>query len=158
MSSKVYHDSVSTLTVSKLARQVGTSPDTLRYYERIGLLPPPERTPSGYRVYGEETAERVRFIKQAQRVGLRLDHIAELLRIREQGLCPCGRTRTLLEARLAELDQEMGELARLRGQIVAMLDGDLGTGSQAWQCGDGLIQLTPRPVNQPVNQRPVNQT
>jgi DNA-binding transcriptional MerR regulator len=146
--------SVSTLTVSKLARQVGTSPDTLRYYERIGLLPPPERTPSGYRVYGEETAERVRFIKQAQRVGLRLDHIAELLRIREQGLCPCGRTRSLLEARLAELDQEMAELARLRGQIVAMLDGELGAESQPWQCGDGLIQLTPRPVNH----RPVNQS
>ena len=60
------------LTVSKLADQVGMTPDALRYYERTGLLPKPERTASGYRLYDEETADRLRFIKGAQRLGLKL--------------------------------------------------------------------------------------
>ena len=135
---------MASLTVSKLAERVGTSPDTLRYYERIGLLPPPERTPAGYRLYGEETVERVQFIKHAQRVGLRLDDIGELLRAREQGLCPCGHTRRLLEARLEELDREMTELDRLRGEIRQLLDGGgEAAESTPWQCGSGLLQLRP---------------
>ncbi len=139
---------VASLTVSKLAERAGTSPDTLRYYERIGLIPPPARTAAGYRLYGEETVERVQFIKHAQRVGLRLDDIGELLRAREQGLCPCGHTRRLLQARLEELDREMAELDRLRGEIRQLLDGDgeAGEGTSVWQCGGGLLQLGPRPL------------
>ena len=63
---------MSQLTVSKLAEEAGTSPDTVRYYERIGLLPETERSASGYRLYGDEAVERLRFIKRAQRFGLRL--------------------------------------------------------------------------------------
>ena len=59
------------LTVSGLAEQAGISADTVRYYERLGLLPPPARTPAGYRQYDESAARRLRFIKGAQRVGLR---------------------------------------------------------------------------------------
>ncbi|MDP9070299.1 MAG: heavy metal-responsive transcriptional regulator [Actinomycetota bacterium] len=129
------------LTVSKLADQVGTSPDTLRYYERIGLLPEPDRSASGYRLYGNEAVERVRFIKRAQRFGLRLEEIGELLAIRQRGLCPCGRTRRLLEAKVAELDQEMAALAKLRDDISHMivdLPVQEGDGSQ---CGSDLIQI-----------------
>ncbi|HYX43936.1 MAG TPA: heavy metal-responsive transcriptional regulator [Acidimicrobiales bacterium] len=131
------------MTVSKLADQVGTSPDTLRYYERIGLLAEPDRSASGYRLYGDDAVERVRFIKRAQRFGLRLDEIGELLDIRQRGLCPCGRTRRLLEAKVAELDEEMATLARLRDDISRMIvelpvqEGD-GSG-----CGSDLIQLQP---------------
>lgn len=114
--------SMSPLTVSKLADRVGTSADTVRYYERIGLLPEPDRSPSGYRVYDEDAVERVQFIKYAQRFGLRLEEIGELLEIRERGLCPCGHTRRLLERRLAELDHDMAAMARLRRDIAQMLD------------------------------------
>ena len=114
---------MSSLTVSKLADRVGTSTDTVRYYERIGLLPEPDRTASGYRVYDDDAVERVRFIKHAQRFGLRLEEIGELLDIREKGLCPCGHTRTLLERRLAQLDDDMAAMSRLRGDIAGMLDG-----------------------------------
>lgn len=132
---------MSQLTVSKLADQAGTSPDTLRYYERIGLLPEPDRSASGYRLYDEGAVERVRFIKQAQRFGLRLDEIGELLDIRQRGLCPCGRTRRLLEEKVAELDEEMAALAQLRDDISHMvvdLPVQEGDGSQ---CAGDLIQI-----------------
>ncbi len=115
---------MSQLTVSKLAEEGGISADTVRYYERIGLLAEPDRSPSGYRLYDDEAVERLHFIKRAQRLGLRLDEIGELLQIKEDGLCPCGHTRTLLERRVAQLDEEMAAMARLRADITAML-GDL---------------------------------
>ena len=113
---------MSQLTVSKLADRVGTSADTVRYYERIGLLPEPDRSASGYRLYDDDAVARVQFVKYAQRFGLRLDEIAELLEIKEQGLCPCGHTRRLLERRLAQLDDDMAAMARLRRDIGQMLE------------------------------------
>jgi hypothetical protein len=65
-----------TLTVSKLAARVGLTADTIRYYERAGLLPPPDRTESGYRAYEDGAVERLHFIKGAQCIGLRLQEIA----------------------------------------------------------------------------------
>jgi len=132
---------VSQLTVSKLAGEVGTSSDTLRYYERIGLLPEPARSPAGYRLYGAEAVERVRFIKRAQRSGLRLEEIGELLAIRERGLCPCGRTRRMLEEKVSGLTEEMAALQRLRDDIQVMLDQRLPAEDESWQCGFTLIQM-----------------
>ncbi len=131
------------LTVSKLAEQAGTSTDTVRYYERIGLLPETERSPSGYRLYGEEAVERLRFIKQAQRFGLRLEAIGELLDVRRRGLCPCGHTRRMLEDRVAELDEEMSSLARLRADIAEMIDDLPAAGAPGadWQCSSELMQI-----------------
>lgn len=135
---------MSQLTVSKLAEQVGTSADTVRYYERIGLLPETERSPSGYRLYGEEAVERLRFIKRAQRFGLRLEAIAELLDVRQRGLCPCGHTRRMLEERVAELDEEMSSLARLRADIATMIDELPSTPAGDWRCSSDLMQIGPR--------------
>lgn len=128
--------------MSKLAGQVGTSSDTLRYYERIGLLPEPARSPAGYRLYGVEAVERVRFIKRAQRFGLRLEEIAELLAIQERGLCPCGRTRRMLEEKVSGLTEEMAALQRLRDDIQEMIEQRLpAVEDEGWQCGSTLIQL-----------------
>ena len=136
---------MSQLTVSKLAEQAGTSADTVRYYERIGLLPETERSPSGYRLYGDEAVERLRFIKQAQRFGLRLEAIGELLDVRRRGLCPCGHTRRMLEERVAELDEEMSSLARLRADIATMIEEipESVTPGADWQCSSELIQIRP---------------
>lgn len=131
------------LTVSKLAGQVGTSADTVRYYERIGLLPQPERTPSGYRVYDGEAADRLAFIKRSQLLGLSLDEIRELLSIKERGMCPCGHTRTLLERRLAALDEEMDAMRRLRDDIALLLGDFDPTDGEGWQCGSELLQIKP---------------
>src|SRR6266540_4341336 len=103
------------LTVSGLAAQVGVSPDAVRYYERLGLLPPPARSTAGYRLYDEGAVERLRFVKGAQRVGLRLREIGELLQVMDQGQCPCGHTEALLRERLAEIDAQLARLVALRG-------------------------------------------
>jgi len=143
---------MSQLTVSKLADRAGTSADAVRYYERIGLMPETERSPSGYRLYGDEAVERLRFIKRAQRFGLRLEAIGELLDVRRSGLCPCGHTRKLLEDRVAELDEEMSSLARLRADIATMIDDlpDAAPVSPDWHCSSDLIQIrTANPFGEP---------
>ena len=110
------------LRVAELAESVGLSADTVRYYERVGLLPPPARTPAGYRVYDDSAADRLRFIQGAQRLGLRLRDIAELLAVRDTGVCACEPAEQLLRRRLADLDAEMARLAALRAQMVAMVE------------------------------------
>ena len=127
------------LTVSKLANQVGLSPDAIRYYERIGMLPHPERTPAGYRLYDEDAVERVRFVKGVQRLGLRLSEIRELLDIRDRGLCPCGHTEDLLRRRIGELDEEIERLGSLRAELVRMVEDRSSDG--AAQCVGELLQI-----------------
>jgi DNA-binding transcriptional MerR regulator len=136
---------VSELTVSRLAEQVGISADTVRYYERIGLLPEPDRSPSGYRLYDDDAVERLRFVKRAQRLGLRLEEVGELMEIRERGLCPCGHTRGLLERRVQALDEEMAAMALLRRDITQMLDQlPAAESGREWRCSSELLQITPK--------------
>ena len=109
--------------ISDAAAEAGVSADTLRYYERVGLLGPSERTAAGFRRFDDSAAQRVRFIKGAQRMGLRLMDIRDLLEIRDRGACPCGHTRSLLEQRLDQVDDELRRLEGLRHELVDMLDG-----------------------------------
>lgn len=83
-------------------------------------MPLPERRPKGYRSYGDEDVERLRFIRGAKRLRLKLCAIRELLAIGDNGLCPCGHTATLVKKRLVELDTEIASLKRLRGEIVGL--------------------------------------
>ena len=110
------------LTVSTLGAEVGLSAATVRYYERLGLLPAPTRTAAGYRQYREDSVERLRFIKSAQRVGLRLREIGELLAICDQGLCPCGHSEALLRQRMAEIDAQVAELQAVRGELARVVE------------------------------------
>jgi DNA-binding transcriptional MerR regulator len=107
-------------TISELAATLGLTADTLRYYERLGLLPPPPRNAVGYRLYGEDTADRLNFICGARRMGLRLADIKELLDIRDRGLCPCGPTKDLVERRLGEVDAEIRQLNTVRAQLLVL--------------------------------------
>jgi DNA-binding transcriptional MerR regulator len=109
------------LTVSALADRAGLSPDAVRYYERLGLLSPSERSAAGYRLYDHAALERLRFIRGAQRLGLRLREIGELLEVVDRGQCPCGHTETLLGQRLAEVDQELARLGALRDELARLL-------------------------------------
>ena len=106
--------------MAELASAVGVRPDTIRYYERAGLLPAPERTAAGYRSYDQRAADRLRFIQGAQRLGLRLADIRELLAVRDTGLCPCEPAEHLLQRRLAEVDAEIERLVALRTEMAAM--------------------------------------
>ena len=131
------------LTVSKLAERAGVSADTVRYYERAELLPPAERTPSGYRIYGEEAAERLSFIKGAQRLGLRLREVRELLDVLDRGACPCGHTETLVRRRVAEIEEETARLNSLKRELKRLVErfpAEACEGVERWPCEDVFIE------------------
>lgn len=108
------------LRVAELAAAAGVSPDTVRYYERTGLLIA-RRTATGYRVFDESALERIGFVRGCQRLGLRLREIADLLAVRDTGVCPCEPADLLLRRRLDEVDAEMARLTALRAQLTAMI-------------------------------------
>jgi DNA-binding transcriptional MerR regulator len=110
------------LTISHLGAEVGLSAATVRYYEGLGLLSKPARTAAGYRQYQQDAVERLRFIKSAQRLGLRLREIAELLAICDQGLCPCGHSEALLRAHMAEIDAQVAELQAVRAELARAVE------------------------------------
>ena len=133
------------LTVSHLGAEVGLSADTVRYYERLGLLPTPARTAAGYRQYGVDAVERLQFIKGAQRVGLRLREVGELLAICDQGLRPCGHTEALLRRRMTEIDAQVAELQAVRAELARMVDDYSGQDCQdtaigRWWCEQEFIR------------------
>ena len=105
------------LTIGQLADRAAVTPDTLRYYERLGVLPPPERKPSGYRLYDPATVEQVAFIRKAQTLGLTLDEIREILRTAAKGTPPCEHVRATLQQRLEDTDARIAELQSLRGVL-----------------------------------------
>ena len=116
--------SVGCMRVAELARQVGVRPDTVRYYERAGLIAPPPRTSSGYRQYPSSAADRIRFIRDCQRLGLTLREISSLLAVRDTGECPCEPAEELLRRHIDEIDAEMARLARLRSDLVDLVGTD----------------------------------
>jgi len=114
--------------IGDLAKRCDVTRDTLRFYEREGLLPPPHRSDAGYRLYGEPDAERVQFIRRAQAVGLTLDDIRELLsvqRLRTPGAC--RRVAERLRARIQVIDRRVAELNAFRRELAKGLA----------QCDDG---------------------
>jgi DNA-binding transcriptional MerR regulator len=106
------------MRIGELARKIGVNPKTVRYYESLGLLPAAERTSAGYRTYGEGDVERVGFIKAAQRLGMRLDEIAEVLALRDADKRPCSFVRRVLHKHVSDIDARMAELQRLRTQLL----------------------------------------
>ncbi|WP_109508280.1 heavy metal-responsive transcriptional regulator [Nocardioides speluncae] len=110
-----------TYTVSQLARASGTTPDTVRFYEREGLLPAPARTASGYRQYDESMVDRIAFVQGCQRLGLTLADVRDLLAVRDTGVCPCEPAEQHLTRRLAEVDEQLVRLTALRAQMAEML-------------------------------------
>ena len=110
------------MRIGELAKTAGVTPDTVRYYEREGLLPAPERTPSGYRNYGPEVLDDLRFIKKAQALGLKLSDVREVLEISSGGRQPCEHVRAKVTARLGEVDQRLRELRNLRATLRETLE------------------------------------
>jgi DNA-binding transcriptional MerR regulator len=109
------------LSTAQIARAVEVPIDTVRYYERVGLLPEPPRTTGAHRRYPPAAIDRLQFIRGAQRLGLRLAEIRDLLAVRDTGVCPCEPAELLLRRHLDEIDSEMRRLSRLREDLVGML-------------------------------------
>ena len=92
--------------------QAGVNVQTVRFYERQGLLPEPPRRESGYRIYGLGDLHRLRFIRQAKVLGFSLKEIATILRMRERGSCPCGEVTRIGERHLQELGKQITRMRR----------------------------------------------
>lgn len=110
-----------TLSAGELARRAGISADTLRHYERKGVIAPPPRSANGYRKYPEQTLVRVQLIRRALGLGFTLDDLAGVLRTRDRGGIPCGRVRALAATKLEEVELRLRELTTLRDDLRAAL-------------------------------------
>ena len=108
------------LKIGQLAKRLGLNPRTIRFYEDAGVLPEPERTAGGYRVYTGDDEERLRFIKAAQRLGLKLGEIKEILAFRDREQRPCSYVAGIIDARLAEVDQQMRDLRTLKRELTSL--------------------------------------
>jgi DNA-binding transcriptional MerR regulator len=108
------------LRIGQLAAELGLNPRTIRYYEGIGLLPAPQRSDAGYRLYTDADIERLRFVGKAKMIGLTLDEIRQIFKLRSDGERPCGCVLGLIDQKVAALDAQMRALASLRQELVAL--------------------------------------
>lgn len=108
------------LRIGQLAERLGLNPRTIRFYEKAGVLPEPERSEGGFRLYRDEDEHRLRFIKAAQRLGLKLDEIREVLAFRDRDERPCPYVEQLIGTRLAEVDQRMRDLRDLKRDLTEL--------------------------------------
>lgn len=120
------------MRIGQLARTTGVSPDTIRYYERIGLLPVANRTGGGYREYPPGAVSRIRVIRNAVQLGFPLGEIATVLRTRDAGGAPCREVRDYAAALVEQIGRRIGELRRERRAMLAMI--------RAW---DSKLAATP---------------
>jgi DNA-binding transcriptional MerR regulator len=105
------------MQIATLAKHGVVTVQTVRFYERRGLLRDPQRKESGYRVYGEEDLRRLRFIRQAKSLGFSLDEIRQFLRMREQGLCPCTDVIKIGERHLRDVEVQIARLTSFRNEL-----------------------------------------
>lgn len=112
-----------TFQIGELAARSGTTPDTLRYYERLGLLPRAHRTNGGFRVYSDQALDRLRFIKQARALGLTLQEIRGLVNYQASGgLKRCRDVRDMLRSRMADLEVRIAELQAFQVTLARYLE------------------------------------
>jgi MerR family transcriptional regulator, mercuric resistance operon regulatory protein len=109
------------LTRGKLARLAHVSPETIRFYEREGILPETLRAPNGYRIYSIADAERIRFVRRAKGLGFTLDQIRDLLKLQDTAGPACLSVKTLLAEKLAVVREKKTEIERLENQITSAL-------------------------------------
>lgn len=147
---------VRTYRISQLAERSGLKPTALRFYEREGLLPA-RRSPAGYRLYDEESIERLSFISSGKHLGLPLEEIRDLLRVWEDGQCSDvrERLRPMLLGRIAQVEQRTAELAAFTGRLrtaLAEIDGPARSGRCDPACG--FLRRKQQPAAVPVGFSP----
>jgi DNA-binding transcriptional MerR regulator len=113
------------MKIGQVAQQAQVSVDTVRFYERRGVLPPPQRMPSGYRTYTAATVERIRLARRLQALGFTLDEVIDALHARDAGDATCTSERWRLEGVLDRIDAKIAELRAVRravGKVMAACD------------------------------------
>ncbi|HJT70811.1 MAG TPA: MerR family DNA-binding protein [Terriglobales bacterium] len=116
------------LTTAKLAKEGGVNVETIRYYERHGLLPVPPRSASGYRRFSADYVARLRFIRNAQELGFTLKEVKELLNLRVKPRSSCADVRRKAEAKIADVDDKFRRLQAIRDALVRMTETCNGSG------------------------------
>lgn len=119
------------MLIGELAAKAGVAVDTVRYYERNGLLMPPERRPSGYRTYASEDLQRLRFIRRSKALGFPLKEIRELLRLSVSADADRSEVHALARHRLADVEQRLRELEDMRAVLADLVDACSGHGPVA---------------------------
>jgi DNA-binding transcriptional MerR regulator len=117
------------LRTGELATLTGVSPDTIRHYERAGILNAPPRTSSGYRMYGRDAVDRVLLVQRALQLGFGLSELSEILRVLDNGGVPCHRVLNMAEEKLRSLERQIEDLSqtqRYMTQIVRQWRAQLG--------------------------------
>ena len=109
-------------TIGELARAAGVGVPTIRYYERAGLLPPPARTASNYRVYRDEAVARLRFIRRAQQLGFTLEEIKGLLELRVNRRTTCADVRSRAEAKITDIEARIRSLRQMRRALTKLAE------------------------------------
>jgi len=125
---RTYTRNMEGLTTAQLASEGGVNVETIRYYERHGLLPKPPRTPSGYRVFSEEAVTCLRFIKRSQELGFSLNEIKELLSLRVKPGSSCVDVRRKAEAKVVDVDEKIRRLQKIRKALVELTNICSGRG------------------------------
>ncbi len=131
------------MQIGHLAKRVGVNVQTVRFYEREGLLPKPQRTESGYRVYGEDDLRRLQFIRQAKALGFSLEEIKEFLRMRSRGQCPCTDVIKIGERHLRDLERQIAHLTKFSDGLRRAVRGWKKSGQQQI-AGDAICTLIER--------------
>ena len=108
------------MRIGQVANRAGVNVETLRYYERRGLLPEPARAASGYRRYPDDSVQVVRFIKRAQQLGFSLSEIEDLLRLAGGGPQSCREVRALANAKIADMERRIASLQAMRRSLLAL--------------------------------------
>jgi MerR family copper efflux transcriptional regulator len=116
------------LTIGTVAREAGVSAQTLRYYEREGLLDPPPRTRSGYRAYDRSAVSQISFIRRAQKLGFTLKEIRELLELQADGIADCDEVRNAVVAKLDDVERKIEQLAHIRAALAGLVETCTGDG------------------------------
>ena len=124
------------MRIGELADVVGITTEAIRYYERVGLLPAPTRTSSGYRDYDDPAVERLRFIRTAQTVGFTLGEIGEIIALRDDGETPCDHVRHLITEHAADLQRRIDDLLAMQIDLqrLATVSVTAQSGDDATHC------------------------
>jgi DNA-binding transcriptional MerR regulator len=109
------------MLIGELGARTGIAPPTIRFYERVGVLPRAARTRGGYRAYEEGTLEDLEFVRAGQAIGLTLHEIAEIVAVRDRGEKPCLELVALMEQRLTEINQRLADLERMRRALATLV-------------------------------------
>ncbi len=111
------------VAIGSLSKQTGTKIETIRYYEHVGLLPAPSRSPGGYRLYSTEHVKRLTFVRRARTLGFSIGEVRTLLRLADERRRPCAEVRVVAEAHLEDVRAKITDLRRMERVLKATVAG-----------------------------------